>query len=77
MRIVPIKSTVKSGVVTGNVPSDGGTYFFFARLPAIASMGMIIRKRPINVSSPIVVLYQSVFALNPPKAEPLLLKPWV
>ena len=60
MRIVPIKSTVKSGVVTGNVPSDGGTYFFFARLPAIASMGMIIKKRPISVSSPSVVLYQKV-----------------
>src|SRR6185437_5418977 len=27
MTITPISSTVNRGVVTGNVPSDGGTYF--------------------------------------------------
>jgi hypothetical protein len=30
---------VNNGVVTGKVPSEGGTYFFCAKLPAIASMG--------------------------------------
>src|SRR5208337_1974622 len=73
--MTPIRSTVKSGVVTGKVPSDGGTYFLPARLPAMASMGMIIRNRPINMSNPIVVLYQSVLAFSPPKAEPLLPAP--
>ncbi len=63
---------VNSGVVTGNVPNDGGTIFFRARLPAIASMGMIMKKRPISIVMPIVVLYQSVFAEMPAKAEPLL-----
>src|ERR1019366_572487 len=75
IRTTPISSMVNSGVVTGNVPSDGGTYFFCARLPAMASMGMIIRNRPINMSNPMVVLYQSVLAFNPPKAEPLLPAP--
>src|ERR1039458_9857910 len=75
IRITPISSTVNSGVVTGNVPSDGGTYFFCARLPAIASMGMIIRKRPISMVKPMVVLYQSVLGFKPPNAEPLLPAP--
>jgi len=56
---------VNSGVVTGNVPNDGGTIFLRARLPAIASIGMIIMKRPISIVMPIVVLYQSVFAEMP------------
>ena len=32
MMITPISSTVNSGVVTGNVPSDGGTYFFLRQI---------------------------------------------
>ena len=72
IRITPISSTVNSGVVTGNVPREGGTYFLRARLPAIASMGMIIRKRPINMVNAPAVLYQSVFVVRPAKAEPLL-----
>src|SRR6185437_3907576 len=71
IRIVPTNSTVNSGVVTGNVPGDGGTYFLRARLPAIASMGMIIRQRPISVLIPSAALYQNVLPLRPPKAEPL------
>ena len=63
---------MNSGVVTGNVPSDGGTYFFCARLPAIASIGMIIRKRPISMVKPPAMLYQGVFVVSPAKAEPLL-----
>ncbi len=66
-----ISSNVNSGVVTGNVPTDGGTYFFCARLPAIASIGIIMKKRPISVVMPVAVSYQSVLTVSPPKAEPL------
>ena len=62
IKITPIKSTVKRGVVTGKVPKDGGTYFLLARLPAIASIGMIIRNRPTSIVMAPAVLYQSVFA---------------
>src|SRR6266850_4409660 len=65
-------SVEKSGVVTGKVPSDGGTVFLRARFPAIASIGMIMKNLPTNIVMPIVVLYQSVFAEMPAKAEPLL-----
>src|SRR5215813_11921674 len=77
IKMTPIRSAVKSGVVTGNVPKDGGTYFFPARLPAIASMGMIIRNRPASVVRPMVVSYHGVFTVKPPKAEPLLPAPEV
>src|SRR5580658_2838993 len=72
IRITPTSSTLNNGVVTGNVPSDGGTYFFFARLPAMASIGMIMKNRPISMVIAPDVLYQRVFPLSPPKAEPLL-----
>ena len=65
-------NVVNNGVVTGNVPSDGGTIFLRARLPAIASIGMIIMKRPTSIAIPIVVLYQNVFAEIPANADPLL-----
>src|ERR1700680_5333925 len=71
IRITLIKSSVNSGVVTGNVPSDGGTYFFWAKLPAMASIGMIIKKRPTNVVTPVAVSYQGVLTVSPPQAEPL------
>ena len=58
MMITPVRSTVKSGVVTGKVPSDGGTCFLRARFPAIASIGMITKNRPMSVLRPIAVLYQ-------------------
>src|ERR1700746_3960621 len=75
IRITPIRSTVNSGVVTGNVPSEGGTYFLPAGFPAIASIGMIIRKRPARMVKQMVVSYQGVFTVNPQKAEPLLPAP--
>src|SRR4029077_3084346 len=71
IRITPTSNTLNNGVVTGNVPSDGGTYFFFARLPAMASMGMIMKNRPTSIVIAPEVLYQSVFPFRPPKAEPL------
>src|SRR5580692_5554501 len=72
MRITPTSSTLNNGVVTGNVPSDGGTYFFFARLPAMASIGMIMKNRPTSMVIAPDVLYQSVLPFSPPNAEPLL-----
>ena len=62
MTITPTSSVAKSGVVTGNVPSDGGTCFLRPRLPASASIGMMIMKRPISIAMPIVVLYHFVLA---------------
>ena len=77
MTITLMSSVEKSGVVTGNVPRDGGTVFLLARFPAIASIGMIMKKRPTNIAMPIVVLYQSVLAEMPAKAEPLFAVPEV
>src|ERR1019366_7513983 len=52
-----------------------GRFLMMIPMPAIASIGIIIRNRPINMSNPMVVLYQSVLALSPPNAEPLLPAP--
>src|SRR5262245_7019443 len=71
MTMTLTSSAENNGVVTGNVPGDGGTRFLRPRLPAIASIGMIMKKRPINIAKPMVVLYQLVFAVSPPKADPL------
>src|SRR5262245_36732882 len=51
-------NVVNRGVVTGNVPNDGGTWFLLARFPATASIGMIIMNRPMRIAIPCVVLYQ-------------------
>src|SRR5437879_1706023 len=75
MTITPIRSTVNSGVVTGKVPRDGGTYFLPARFPAMASMGIIMRNRPASMVNPRVVSYQSVFTVRPANADPLLPAP--
>ena len=39
--------------------------------PAIASIGMIIRKRPMNIASPSVVFQNGVLADKPANALPL------
>src|SRR5690348_7915306 len=75
MMITPINNMLNSGVVTGNVPTEGGTYFFSARFPAIASMGMIIRNRPASMVRPMVTSYQGVLAVSPPNADPLFAAP--
>jgi len=72
MRITLTSSAVNSGVVTGNVPGDGGMRLPRPRCPAIASIGMIMKKRPTSIAKPIVTLYQCVFALKPANADPLL-----
>ena len=75
--MTPTSSAENSGVVTGNVPSDGAPLLLRARLPASASIGMIAMKRPSSIATPIVVLYQGVLADRPAKAEPLLPVPEV
>ena len=56
IRMTLIRSTTKSGVVTGNVPADSGAIRFSARNPASASIGTFIAKRPISVANPNMVL---------------------
>ena len=66
---------MNSGVAVGNVPGPAGTVALAARLPATASMGSSVRKRPASMARPIVVLKNGVLAFSPAKAEPLLAVP--
>src|SRR5258706_3350986 len=72
IRMVETSKPANKPPVTGNVPADAGTFFFFARLPAMASTGMIMKNRPRSCAVAVVVLYHIVFTFNPAKAEPLL-----
>ncbi len=72
MITTPTSRPTNSGPCVGKVPAETGTCFFAARRPAIASSGISIRKRPISIAKPMVVLYQGVLALMPAKALPLL-----
>src|ERR1700746_492300 len=72
IRMTLISNSVNSGVVTGNVPSDGGTYFFCARLPAMASIGMIMKKRPTSVVIPVAASYHGVLTVSPAEDVQLL-----
>jgi hypothetical protein len=57
---------------TGKVPALGGEACLPASDPASAMMGTIMRKRPMSMARPSVVLYQGVLAVRPAKALPLL-----
>ena len=57
---------------TGKRARAGRRDFFCTSEPASAMIGTIIRKRPINMARPRVVLYQGVLAVRPAKALPLL-----
>ena len=72
MTMVATSKPEKSPPVTGKVPTDSGTIRFFARLPAIASTGIIMKKRPSSWATPVLVLYHMVLTLKPPNADPLL-----
>ena len=72
MITTPTRRPAKVGVSVGNVPEEAGAAVFLASAPAIPSNGTIIMKRPINIASPSVVLYQGVLAVRPANAEPLL-----
>ena len=71
IRIVDTNKPAKRPPVTGKVPADSGTVFFLARLPAMASTGIIMKNRPSSCAIAVVVLYQIVFAFMPANAEPL------
>src|ERR1035438_9804478 len=77
MRITLTSNAVKSAVFTGKVPGEGGTLFLLARLPARASTGIDMRKRPPSMATPMATSYHHsvvglTLALSPAKAEPLL-----
>ena len=63
---------MNSGVAVGKVPGPAGTVALAAMLPATASKGSKVRKRPAIMARPIVVLKKGVLAFSPAKAEPLL-----
>src|ERR1017187_5467907 len=61
MRITLTSSTVNSAVFTGKAPGEGGTLFLLARLPAKASTGTSMRKRPASMVQPSITLYHQDF----------------
>lgn len=58
--------------VVDNVPAVAAILFFCARLPAIASVPITGRNRTNSMTRPMLTFKNTVFALNPAKAEPLL-----
>src|SRR2546421_864331 len=72
INVTPITRPLNSGVCVGNVPAVTGTAFLRAIDPAMASTGMMRKKRPTSIASPIVVSYQCVAVVRPANAEPLL-----
>ena len=72
IRITPITRPTNRPPWVGNVPAEAGTIFLAASDPAMASIGMIIRKRPMNIARPRVVFQNGVLADRPAKALPLL-----
>jgi hypothetical protein len=66
--MVPRSSMTNSGPFVGRVPLVAIRRRLRARFPAIASAGMVIRKRPISISIPSVRLNHGVFAFRPAKA---------
>ncbi len=57
----------------GIVPAVAGTFGLAASEPPIARTGMIVRKRPISIEMPWVVVYHWVPVPWKANAEPLLL----
>ena len=71
--ITPATRNPNSGVCVGIVPAVAGTFGLAARAPPIASAGMIVKNRAINIEMPCVVVYHWVPVPWYAKAEPLLL----
>ena len=71
MTMTATNKPANSPPVTGKVPTDSGTIRFLARLPAIASTGTIMKKRPSSWATAVLVLYHMVFTFRPPNADPL------
>ena len=55
-----------------NVPALSGIYFFFARIPAMATGPMIGRNRESNITIPQVIFQNGTPSPNPSKPVPLL-----
>src|ERR1700722_4759534 len=70
--ITPINRPTKRPLSVGNVPAEGGTIFLAASEPAMASIGTIIRKRPMNIARPSVEFQNGVLADRPAKGLPFL-----
>src|SRR5258708_9238604 len=71
MMTVPTSRATNNDPFVGNVPLVTGINFFDAKLPAIASAGIMKRNLEISMSMPSVRLYQGVLALIPANALPL------
>src|ERR1700722_6069745 len=74
---VPTSRPTNKGPCVGNVPLVTGTFFFAAKLPAAARIGIRNRNRPSSIATPMLRLYQGVLVLRPPNALPLLPVPLV
>src|SRR4051794_484152 len=72
IRITPTTRPTNRPPSVGKVPADVGTIFLVASDPAMASIGTIIRKRPMNIARPRVEFQNGVLADSPAKALPLL-----
>ena len=70
--MVPINNATNNGPLVGMVPIVSTSLRFRARLPAIASAGMITRNRAISISKARVTLNHGVLAFRPPKELPLV-----
>src|SRR5262245_32069238 len=68
---VATSKPTNNGPWVGKVPAEVGTTFLFARLPAIASAGMMKRNRPKSMHRPPVRSYHGVLTARPPNALPL------
>src|SRR5277367_2997206 len=58
IKMVQISRTLKSGPVTGKVPSEAGVIFFRARFPAIARIGITTKNLPNSRAMAVLALYQ-------------------
>ena len=72
IRTIKISKKTNIPFVVESVPALVAIFLFPARLPAIASVPMIGRKRANSMTRPSETFKNTVFALKPAKAEPLL-----
>ena len=72
IRMTPTSSPTNNADAVGSVPAPGGCRFFFTSDPAMAMIGTIIKKRPINMAKPIEASHQVLTPLKLANADPLL-----
>ena len=61
----------KVDVSVFSVATLSGIYFFFARIPAMATVPMMGRKRANNIMMPSAIFQKGVLAPSPPNSDPL------